>query len=250
MTPNTDPSTPPASSASSAHPASLGGTAPDPGASPLLIMDGWQQGNLAGDSACPDEDETPADLNDAAGDISKSSGTDIIGARRLLTLARLAGWPVAHVLHRPPRKLFDPALATWHPVSGFAPQANEMIFVRQGASAFADRHFSTMALNHQHRTILVLSLAPAAERRDLVAHAQERGIAFSLVTADEELTDAHATGENASKMQEKSAPTDHGSKSTGSGAGHNRGDEVLEVNECLRTYAGGSLLGRIVKGME
>ncbi len=108
--------------------------------------------------------------------------TGLAMAHAIVGFARENGWPVCHVLRRPPESLFDPEDASWHPIEGLAPAPTDMTFVTVGDTPFASRPFTERLCQSRPDTVLYLSLALPVNRERTLAEAQSRGLSFLQVT--------------------------------------------------------------------
>ncbi len=109
---------------------------------------------------------------------------DIAPGRAMLAQARHAGWPISHILRRPPDTCFDPDDPLWRPIDGFEPWACEMSFVTTGRTAFASRPFTERFLSLRPYVVFYLSLATRENCLETLAFAEEKGLPFTLVSSD------------------------------------------------------------------
>ena len=83
------------------------------------------------------------DPGEAENDGSNAAVADRI--RRLLTSARLSGWPVLHCQYQSNRPAINCGVSVpGAPIDGLAPLSREAVFIRTGLSAYSDPDFGRM----------------------------------------------------------------------------------------------------------
>ena len=93
---------------------------------------------------CQRESLDPGDGKD---DGSNDAVADHI--RRLLTSARLSGWPILHCQYQSNRPSINCGLSVpGAPIDGLRPQSREPVFVRKGLSAYSDPDFGRMVKHY------------------------------------------------------------------------------------------------------
>ena len=79
-------------------------------------------------------------------------GSNVVVAdriRRLLTSARLSGWPVLHCQFQSNRPAINCGLTVpGAPIDGLRPRAREPVFIRSGLSAYSDPDFGRMVKHY------------------------------------------------------------------------------------------------------
>ncbi len=101
--------------------------------------------------------------------------------RSILRLARMSGWPVAHVLHRAPDGTYDPQAPEWRPIDGFEPVCSEMVFMISDHSAFSNPRFEEMLTHSSHVPVLVSAQGQSGCTHTL-RDAYERGVTLTCLS--------------------------------------------------------------------
>ncbi len=135
-----------------------------PGTSPLVIFQGLQRDAFE-----------QARLHS-----SENIWRALENCRSILQMARLSGWPVAHVLWRE-RDEFDPCGDAWRPIEGFEPTACEMTFITNGPSAFSSPQFRTMIISQIRRSAILVGIEGTMSCLSTLVDAQERHIRLTYI---------------------------------------------------------------------